>query len=434
MPYLRQLVILGLIAAASIFAVGRTFANTGRGWPVPTPPPRPVPAPPRPNVPAAPAPAMSQPMRVQNGSIPSPVGNCPFTITNPIGQANPSQEPEPMYPIECAPEPMNAEPTTRISGANSWVDDFQTGVPMGNLEDGNMGYRVFRAMTYQKGPFTRARLACSGTFSCDQLFVNNNHWMDDEQVGFGFGAAISPNRSFLPVNHEFVFDSDVAAGITDYQPVDAHTELAISTAAVPTGGTNVQGDLGGQFKGAWTLFCPLSPQVGADCQLMAPTEYPVGSHHYIRWTYSGVWQYSVKMWGDDPGVKVWVNGKLYHLSDFFRRCAHNQMDMYCRDRFRIDMTPSQLSVYVNGQLFLQATATANTQIADLPKGQLFPTQMLDGSTPLYTYVGDWMGSGAEHHPGLFVRYHFQHIAVNPGTPPSASPSFCLGDPGNTCPM
>ncbi|HLJ67702.1 MAG TPA: hypothetical protein VKX16_10130 [Chloroflexota bacterium] len=372
-------------------------------------------------------------------SIPPPVPGCPPVGLNevaPIGQANPSQEPEPMYPIECAPEPMSVEPTTRIMGRNDWVDDFQTGVNMGNFEDGAMGYRVFRATTYQKGPFAPKRMPY------DQLFVNQNHWMDDETVGFGFGAAISPNRSFVSENHgngqEIVFEGDAAAGIVDYTAIGAHTELDLTTLSAPTGGTGIQGTLGGQFKPALVLQCPMSSRSqGVDCAYLQPDQN--GKQRQI-WSVSGIRQYSgVTVWGNNPHLPVQVNGQTYHLSDFFRTCAHNQMDMFCRDRFRVDITPTSLSVYVNAQLWEQVTAGPTTQIPGLPQGQLFPSSgFLDGSTPLYTYLGDWMGTGAIG-SGAVVRFHMAHVAVNPHhgsgfAAPTAAPSFCLGDPGNTCPM
>src|SRR5215471_19030186 len=60
----------------------------------------------------------------------TPLPGCDSTGT-PAGQANPSDEPEPMSAIWCYH--LNSGPTTRVAGANDWVDDFQTDVQMQTL-------------------------------------------------------------------------------------------------------------------------------------------------------------------------------------------------------------------------------------------------------------------------------------------------------------
>src|SRR5215471_5227843 len=53
--------------------------------------------------------------------------------TVPVGQANPSAEPEPMQPIWCA-GPLASEPSTRVVDRwGGWQDGFQTGVQMGAM-------------------------------------------------------------------------------------------------------------------------------------------------------------------------------------------------------------------------------------------------------------------------------------------------------------
>jgi hypothetical protein len=41
------------------------------------------------------------------------------------------------------------------------------------------------------------------------------------------------------------------------------------------------------------------------------------------------------------------------LTDVLRMCGRNQSDLYCRDRFRLEITKTSLSVFVNGQLFFK---------------------------------------------------------------------------------
>src|SRR6266508_2702386 len=90
-------------------------------------------------------------------SIPGPLPGCsPFAGQVPAGQANPSDEPEPMGPIWCFS--LSNSRTTRISGANDWIDNFDTNVSMGHLNDHEMGYRVIEVFNATPGFFK------SGTF------------------------------------------------------------------------------------------------------------------------------------------------------------------------------------------------------------------------------------------------------------------------------
>src|SRR5215469_2101607 len=93
----------------------------------------------------------------QTMDIPTPFPSCDSTSV-PFGQANPSSEPEPMQAIWCFP--LNPGPTTRVSGANDWVDEFQTNMqmqtlgavnsPVGNNrldESTGSDYRIFNNLT-----------------------------------------------------------------------------------------------------------------------------------------------------------------------------------------------------------------------------------------------------------------------------------------------
>src|SRR5207248_9461125 len=57
------------------------------------------------------------------------------------------------------------------------------------------------------------------------------------------------------------------------------------------------------------------------------------------------------------------------------------------------------------------------------------------SNGVYTYATSWINNG-QHHD---TRFYWDRIAVNPHSgsgfaAPSASPTFCLGQPNNTCPQ
>jgi hypothetical protein len=110
---------------------------------------------------------------------------------------------------------------------------------------------------------------------------------------------------------------------------------------------------------------------------------------------------------------------------FWRRCDPNQMDMYCKDRIRLELTRSSLTMYVNGHLYFQD--------AGWPADRQLPDAMVDGGQ-VYVYFSDWRARPT----APAYRFHWGRLAVNPHdengnlAPPSASPFFCLGMPQNTC--
>jgi hypothetical protein len=111
-----------------------------------------------------------------------------------------------------------------------------------------------------------------------------------------------------------------------------------------------------------------------------------------------------------------------------RECSSvaQQPDMMCRDRFRMELTASGLKYYVNGFLYFEDS--------NWPVSRQISASALAGDW--YVYASDWQ----DFHPNPAYRFHWDHFAVNPHNPdgsftaPSAAPSFCLGQPNNTCPM
>lgn len=352
--------------------------------------------------------------------IPPPISGCPLGTTTPTGQANPSEEAEPMGAIWCFPL-VAPSPTfrTRVTGTNDWVDNFQTNTQMMRFADGDLDYRIFDGVN-------------AGGTNKTQHFINNNHWMDDNSGGFLGGSMMRPNRSFKFENGMLVVEADVAAGIPCYQDGCnefsggdiAWPEIDVSTATQPTTNTNDALYGYGHFVGSWAVGCRLHGRGAITCAVQA-------DHNLTSVTGDRPPCFSV-----DPARVMEISGfqqcgTIHYSYDdhadarqYLRHCLDNQMDMFCRDRFRLEITKSSLTLYVNGHIYLQD--------ANWPSYAQLPDSAVNGNW--YTYMTDW-----EDSPNQPVyRFHWGRLAINPhnadGTiaAPTAAPSFCLGQPQNTC--
>ncbi|MBO0684514.1 MAG: hypothetical protein J2P45_15255, partial [Candidatus Dormibacteraeota bacterium] len=261
----------------------------------------------------------------------------------PVGQANPSAEVEPMQPIWCA-GPLAAEPTTRtVDQWGGWQDSFQTNVQMGRLNNGDMGYRVFNGLS-----------SGAGGVETDH-FVNNNHWMVDMTHNNG-GAAISPSQSFHFENGKLVIEADVAAGIPGYRSSDGDIvwpEVTWSTAPAPTGKVVDGLYLYGQFGGAWASGCRLNS--GRDLICALESDHTISTNNDTAPCFSQgdtrVWELSGFEYCGSTHTGFDVN--FGAPSSAWRECQANQMDMYCRDRFRFEWSQSGFVAYVNGVKFAE---------------------------------------------------------------------------------
>ena len=369
----------------------------------------------------------------QTVRIPAPLPNCDGA-TVPAGQANPSDEPEPLQAAWCFP--LVAGPTTRVSGANDWVDEFQTNVamqtlgavnlPVGNNHlDESLGsdYKVFNNIT----------TGGSGGQIKTQGFINNNHWMFDlGGAHIESGTLLSPNRSFRWENGKLVVEADFAAGMAEYGGADQFGEIDINTSPTITDG-KLPATLGidcgnnvehfgafagtcktpdplygyGQFPGHWSLGCRLEAQGNVICSLYNPTGVPVSNGDHSTGT-GRVWEVSPIEIGDDIQVFEQTPGIL-GSQQLWRRCQPNQMDMFCRDRFRIELTRTTLTLFVNGHVFFSFGVEPGHSIAGIPQaGQLVPDELL--SRPNYVYYTTWL-SAFNTEP--LVRFHWGRVAVNP---------------------
>lgn len=360
---------------------------------------------------------MQMPMAqaVATDQLPPNPGCSPAVV--PVGQANPpGTQLEPLDPIWCFNLAPAGQPG-RVTGANDWIDTFDSVPQMGQFNDGDYGYRIFPAQD-----------ACA-TFKT-QHFTNNQHWMDDNVGSSTCGVMMRPNRAFQFENGKLVVEQDIAAGITGYSapPGGGVTwpEIDISMAPNPTSvNDNLYGY--GQFAGNWSFGCRINALRNPICALEEPTTgapntdafpcQPVSPSRVLE--IADVETCGSTHIGGDPGGD---NGQ------YWRTCnsAAQSPDMMCRDRFRIELTATSLTLYVNGHLYFQD--------ANWPAGhQIDPAAIASGQW--YVYATDWQGGTSAN---TAFRYHWDRFAVNPHNPdgspmaPSAVPNFCLGQPGNVC--
>jgi hypothetical protein len=362
----------------------------------------------------------------QQNNIPPPNTPCsPYGTTAPAGQQSPTTI-EPSLPIWCYTQPI-AGPSTRVSGVNDWVDDWTNDGPaIQTLNNGQYDYRRF-------------------DFNSDNRiqigqFVNVNHWMPDiadtSPYALSGGSMLSPNRSFHAENGRFVVELDGAAGSDGMGGADAFYEIDFSPSR-PTDITvdNLYGY--GQFGGQGAFGLRLERQ--SDGGHVVAAMYDNSTNGADCCPRGRIWETQgagTALTGANVqgGYPQWpIPGTNLHVSDVWRQCADNELDLHCRDRFRVEVTKTTIDLYVNGyQVFFIHGLTANN-----PEGR-------DARIPdayfsnFYSYATSWINSG-QHHA---TRWHWDGFYVNrhntDGTTfhaPDAYSSFCLGNTQphlNTC--
>ena len=277
-------------------------------------------------------------------------------------------------------------PTTSVQGANAWVDEFNHGLSFGTL---GPDYVQFEG----------------GVTARSDHWRHAEHWMSDiEATGDAFAAiALRPNRSFRFEGGMLVIETVVASRIDTYGNT-IWPEGVLTTAAAPTSARRDALYLYDQFAGHYTLGCRLQAAVTEGftpvCALFDNTERGATNGGRI-WEVSS-FQHTAT--GQSAGG--------YATAAFPPACNQSSggqdADTACRSLWRFELTPSTLTVLVDGSKFFIATGL------DLPAA-------FTGS-PLYAYFGTTAYRLAA---GTVVRTHWDRIAVNPhllGVPPTPSPS------------
>lgn len=354
--------------------------------------------------------------------LPTPTPNCPLGTTPPRGQASPSIEAEPMGAVWCFP--LAPAPPTRVSGPNSWVDDFDTNQQMVRLDSGDMDYVIFDMVHNQYGKVKH--------------FINANHWMVDlqgvnNQTPAGWtlmsGATMRPNRSFTFENGRLVVELDVAAAVPEYDDGNQlWPEVTWSTSPAIVNDAVENLYIYGHFKGHWASGCRINTGRYFTCALQYP-HAPIPAEARNR---CGAITDGNRLWEISHFQQC---GTVHNYGIMpekenrpWRQCRANQMDMFCRDRLRFEWSKAGLVTYVNGVKFFEDSGW--------PAAQQLPEQIVNGTTPLYVYFGQRGGMRTPH----VLRVHWDRIAVNPRDadthiqPPTQSPSYCPGQPQDTCPM
>jgi hypothetical protein len=133
---------------------------------------------------------------------------------------------------------------------------------------------------------------------------------------------------------------------------------------------------------------------------------------------------------DDTGRGAGTGGRIFEISNFqaagaaekfgggpftpaldaaWRVCRGTDPDTNCRDRFRWELTKDTLTIFVNGVKYMEHKG--------LPSDKQLPDVMLNGN--VYVYFSDWI-----YKPDASViRFHWDRLAVNPGTPPGPAPGW-----------
>jgi hypothetical protein len=133
------------------------------------------------------------------------------------------------------------------------------------------------------------------------------------------------------------------------------------------------------------------------------------------------------------GYPDWpVPGTNLRVRDVWRQCANSSVPYEnCVDRFRIELTKTSLHLFANGYPVMLIDGLYASNPATGADNRVPDSWFSNG---VYVYATSWINNGMHH----ATRFYWDRIAVNPHSgsgfaAPSASPTFCLGQPGNTCP-
>lgn len=319
------------------------------------------------------------------------------TLTVASSQA---QEPDcwpvdvPTGAIEGQPAPVfclvvnSGEGTAEVAG-NSWEDDFDHGLSFATFD--GTGYQVFEEL---------------GSVEQSVHWRHADHWMvdlaPDPQSDTGRnargGAMLRPDTTFRFDDGKLVVEADFAAGIPGYQGGgfgQAWGEIDITTAAAPDDVGRVGATYGyDYFPGHYTLGCRFQVDSNVTCSLMDDSDQNF-------FTTGRIWEMS---FFQHVGTSVFGGSDFVGDGEVFEECSEGSPDSECRSRWRLELTETSLSVFINEQLYFEQTG--------IPP---LPTELFDAE--LYVYASSITGA----HDGDAIRYHWDRFAVNPDAEPVGPP-------------
>ena len=287
--------------------------------------------------------------------------------------------------------PLVAGANTAVSGKNSWVDLFQSGLNHAQIAD---GYRVFE--TARDSRIFRTK-----------HFAHNGHWMVDvagsgnlpgeyaedlrdllPAVNWG-GGLMRPDRTFRFSGGRFVIEFDVAAGMLAYR--EGWPEVVLTTAAAPTGVEVDQLHAIGLFGGAASVGCRLYTDRTSNC-----SAYDSSGRHYGDG--GRIFELSAERHED---ARVAFGGAPTETARAaaWRQCAPTEPDTNCRDRFKVELTADSIRVSVNGTVYMEHSG--------LPLQKQLPKELMEAD--LYVYFASWAYLAQ---PGI-ERFHWGRLAINP---------------------
>ena len=286
---------------------------------------------------------------------------------------------------------VNHGPDTSTASDNVWVDEFDHHLHFGSFA--GAAYRIFERLAVHKSLHWR----------------HADHWMvdiapdapdqisADDAIG---GAMLRPERTFRFQEGRLRVDTDYAAGVPAYGAT-AWGEIIITTGDHPVYQNNPDGEeirhdaLYGYdlFPNHWTLGCRLQADSHTTCSLMKNNT--LGPNEGGR-----SWEISFFQIVGETAMGGFSDGSYY------RFCQEGDPDMACRDRFRLEVTRTSLTIYANGSKSFEQTR--------LPP---LPDELMNGD--LYIYLASIVNRAQAD----TVRFHWDSFAVNNPAPPTAAPAF-----------
>lgn len=283
---------------------------------------------------------------------------------------------------------LNEGPDTSVQSVNAWHDEFNHGLSFAGFQHTN--YKIYNALSAFKSAHWR----------------HADHWMVDlmpnplagSGQGYDKGAAMMrPNRSFTFENGKLIVETDVAAGLLAYGE-DAWPEIIVTTAASPLGRVPNGTYAYDMFPRDWTFGCRLNANRHPTCALKKND----GDNSQAG---TQVWEMS---WFQKVGTGVFGGNEYGGRGNYWRLCQADEPDINCRDRFRLELTKTSVTLYVNGIKYFQQTG--------IPP---LPNALVNG----HVYV--YLASAQVSHPAEIIRYHWDRLTVNTEQPPSTVPGFHL---------